>query len=136
MENDSEKYVLTLTREQAVVTRDALELYARLRIGQFKRITEMMLDVRSADEYCQRRGVADDILNAAACIIFGRNEYGRPNFKEDALYHRAWNIYSEIRYRMAWHDYPQGGYGVSFDKPYPCGGEPVPDCRIQISETE
>ena len=34
-----EKYVLTLTRDQALVAQNALELYARLKIGQFNRIS-------------------------------------------------------------------------------------------------
>lgn len=33
MKNGDEKYILTLTREQAQVAQNALELYARLKIG-------------------------------------------------------------------------------------------------------
>lgn len=124
MKNGGEKYILTLTREQAQVAQNALELYARLKIGQFDRITELMLDVRSVDEYCQRRDLANDLLKIVACIIFGRNDYGQPKCEKDALHHRAWNIYTALRYQMAWHDRPEGGWGLHFDKPYPWGGEP------------
>lgn len=58
----AEKVVLTLTREQAQMVEDACELYARLRIGQFERIVEMMLDVRDAENYCERRDTATALL--------------------------------------------------------------------------
>lgn len=130
MKNGDEKYILTLTREQAQVAQNALELYARLKIGQFDRITELMLDVRSVDEYCQRRDLANDLLQIVAGIIYGKNAYGYPDVQKDALHHRAWNIYAAIRYKMAWHDEPKGGWAVCFDEPYPYGGEPVPKCTI------
>lgn len=128
-----EKYILTLTRDQAITVQDALELYARLKIGQFNRITEMMLDVRSVDEYCQRRDLANDLLRVVACIIFGRNEYGQPVCQKDALHYRAWNIYTALRYQMTCHDHPEGGWSTHFDKPYPWGGEAVPECRVERS---
>ena len=135
MKNGDEKYILTLTREQAQVAQNALELYARLKIGQFDRITELMLDVRSVDEYCQRRDLANDLLKIVACIIFSRNDYGQPKCEKDALHHRAWNIYTALRYQMAWHDRPEGGWGLHFDKPYPWGGEPVAECRIEEGQS-
>lgn len=131
-----EKYVLTLTREQAITAQNALELYARLKIGQLDRITELMLEARSVDEYLQRRNDANDLLKVVACIIFGRNEYGKPDCQKDALHYRAWNIYAALRYQMAWHDHPEGGWGVHFDKPYPLGGEAVPECRVESAPAE
>lgn len=126
------RYVLTLTKEQARMVETACELYARLKIGQFELITEQMLDVQDIDEYCKRRDIANDLLRTVACVIFGRNINGWPHVEKDALHHRAWNIYQALRYQRAWHEHPEGGWGVSFDKPYPYGGEPVPDVRIQM----
>lgn len=82
----TEKVVLTLTREQAQMVEDACELYARLRIGQFERITEMMLDVRDAENYCERRDTAAALLRTAACVIFGRTVYDTPECQKDALH--------------------------------------------------
>lgn len=129
-----EKYVLTLTRDQALVAQNALELYARLKIGQFNRISELMLDVRSVDEYCKRRDLANDLLQIVAGIIYGKNTYGYPDVQKDALHHRAWNIYATLRYHMAWHDNPEGGIGCCYDEPYPWGGEPVPGCKVVEGE--
>ena len=130
MKNGEEKYVLTLTRDQAITTQNALELYARLKIGQFNRITELMLDVRSVDEYCQRRDLANDLLRVVAGIIYGKNAYGYPDVQKDDLHNRAWTIYATLRYHMAWHDNPKGGVGCCYDTPYPWGGEPVPKCEV------
>lgn len=129
-----EKYILTLTRDQAIATMDALELYARLRIGQFNRITELLLDVQNADDYCKRREIANDLLNIVACVIFGKNAYGHPDCKKDKLHSRMWNIYAALRYKMAWHDHPEGGWTVNFDEPFPWDGEAVPDCKVAIEK--
>lgn len=131
-ENEKKDYkvVLELTPDQARTAMSALELYARLKIGQFERITEMMLDVRSVDEYCKRRDISNDMLRIVSNIIYGRNAYGCPDVKKDEDHYRAWNIYAAIRYHVAWHEHPKGGFGVHFDKPYPYGEEPVPECRI------
>lgn len=58
-----------------------------------------------------------------------------PKCEKDALHHRAWNIYTALRYQMAWHDRPEGGWGLHFDKPYPWGGEPVAECRIEEGQS-
>lgn len=52
--NQDERYVITLTPEQEIITEQALELLARLHIGQFERIAELLCDPRDQD-YCQRR---------------------------------------------------------------------------------
>ena len=127
-----EKYILTLTRDQAIVAQQALELYARLRIGQFERITEMLLDVKNVDDYCKRRDLANDLLKIVAGIIFGKNQYGWPDVEQDAYHHRAWNIYATLRYHMAWHDNPEGDrWSVAYDKPFAWGGEPIAECRVE-----
>lgn len=125
-----ERYILTLTRDQANMIKDACELMARLRIGQFDHITEKLLDVAVVDDYCRRRESANAFLTSAACALLGTTIHGTPDGKKDQLHHRAWNIYATIRYCMAWHDTPEGGWSVCFDKPRPWGGESVPDCRV------
>lgn len=130
MKNCDEKFVLTLTREQASIVEDACELYARLKIGQFNRITEMMLRVSASEDYCFRREIANNILKSAACIIFGMNAYGMPDCKQDTEHHRAWDVYQVLRYTRSWHDHPEGGFTVNFDKPMTFIGEPLPECEI------
>ena len=130
----AEKYVLTLSREQAIMVMDACELYARLKIGQFDRITEMLLDLHRED-YCDKRDLANDLLKIVACTLLGSNAYRTPLTQPDDLHHRAWNIHAVIRHCMAWHDNPKGNiWSVNFDKPYPHGGEPLPEIKVQEDE--
>lgn len=130
------RYVLTLTDDQARMVETACELYARLKIGQFEQISELMLDVKDVEQYCQRRDIANDLLRTVACVIFGRNINGWPHVQKDALHHRAWNIYHALRYKRAWYENPKGGWGVNYDKPYPYGGEPIPEVEIRKIRTE
>ena len=128
----AEKYVLTLTREQAVVARDALELYARLKLGQFENITEKIMNFNPGDfSSSERREIANGLLKTVAKLILGEDEYGQPSGKKDLAHYRAWSIYTTLRHKMAWHDHPQGGMGVSFDKPYPFGNEQPPFCEVK-----
>ena len=130
----AEKYILTLSREQAIMVKDACELFARLKIGQFDRITEKLLDV-SRDDYCERRDLVNGLLKIVACAILGSTEYRTPLTQPDDLHHRAWNIHAVIRHCMAWHDNPKGNiWSVNFDKPYPHGGEPLPEIKVQEDE--
>lgn len=130
----SETYTLTMTREQAQVAKDALELYARLKIGQFDRITEMLMDIRDVKDYCERSTVANDILRVAAGIVLGRTAHGWPKCIRDDAHKRAWAMFMTIRSRMAWHDHPEGGWGVSFDKPFLEIDEPLPKCEVKDDE--
>lgn len=132
MKNQGEKYILELTPEQARVVESACELYARLRIGQFERITEMLLNVRDAEDYCFRRDIANGVLKASACAIFGINAWGQPDAKSDELHHRAWDVYQVLRYTRSWHENPKGGWTVNYDKPMSLIGEAVPKCCIEM----
>lgn len=127
----TERVTLTLTREQALVVERACELLARLHIGQFRTVTEMLLDFqRDMDDYCQRRDMANTLLYHAAIAIFGRNVFGQPDIEKKSLEHeRAWLIYTTLRHARSWHDHPEGGYTVNFDKPLPIG-EYMPKCTI------
>lgn len=131
----NERVTLTLTREQALTVEKACELLARLNIGQFKTVTEMLLDFRrGVDDYCHRRDMANDLLDLAAITIFGRGAYGQPDIKEKSVEHeRAWLVYATLRHARSWHDHPEGGYTVNFDKPLPTG-EYTPKCEITKEE--
>ena len=127
----AEKYILTLTREQACMVQDACELFARLKIGQFERITEHLIDYMTSD-YWDKRSLANDLLRIAARTMMGSTEYNMPVVQQDELHHRAWDIHAVIRHCMAWHDHPEGNpYSVWFDTPRPHGDEPLPEIKIQ-----
>lgn len=132
MSND-EKYILTLTREQALTVSKACEFYARVMMGQFGEIAfETMLQSIKQDDFCTRREMMEDLLFQARKFAFPDlmsrgHSYGIGHSKPAD---RAWNAYQAIRYAVAWHEHPEGGITVDFRKPYPAGGEAVPDCKV------
>ena len=128
----AEKYVLTLSREQACMVKDACELFARLKICQFERITEHLIDYKPND-YWDKRSLANELLRLAARTMMGSTEYRMPVVQQDELHHRAWDIHAVIRHCMAWHDQPEGNsWSVAFDTPRPHGDEPLP--KIEVME--
>lgn len=135
MDNKDEMVVLELTRDQALIVENACELLARLHIGQFKIVTEMLLQIHGADinDYCRRRDDANDALMLAAKIIFGRNCYNLADVSTKSIEHnRAWNVYLVLRYTRSWHDDPPQGHpwSVCYDKPTNLLNEPLPKCEI------
>ncbi len=132
---NGEKYILTLNKEQALTVSKACEFYSRVMMGQFGEIAyETMLQSIKQDDFCARREMMEDLLFQARRLAFpdlmGRgHSYGiGHNVSAD----RAWNTYQALRYAVAWHEHPEGGITVDFQKPYPAGGEAVPDCRVEI----
>ena len=132
------KVIVELTREQAYAVMNATELLARLEIGQFEEITWKMIDrfegkdkdgnITTFDG--RSRDLANAYLKSACLAIFGANEYGWPNVGEKSITHeRCWAVYETIRHALAWHDHPEGGYTVDFQKPLGYG-ETMPKCKV------
>ena len=128
------KETLEMTREQAEAVMRATELLARLHIGQFNEITwefmdRLIKDGHTFDDY--RRDRADELLDHLARTLFGVNKYGRPDVGEkDIMHHRCWTVYATLRHALAWHDHPEGGITVNFDKPL-AYGEPMPHAEVR-----
>lgn len=136
MKNPEERYVLTLTPEQEYIVEQALELLARLHIGQFERVAELICDPRDTD-YCKRCDLARDLLRLAAIVVFGRSACNYPDIKEKSEEHElAWTIYSVLRYTRSWHENPRGGITVNYDEPLNLAGGPMPKCKVATKEEE
>lgn len=121
-------YILVMSEEQAYVVEQAVELLARLKIGQFERITEMLLPVRGVEDYHTRRATANDALRLAANLVLGRDAYNHPNSMKDDVHCRAWDVYQMLRSTRCWHTNPNGGIAVCFDTPRSTMGEQLPFC--------
>lgn len=130
-----ENYILTLNKEQALTVSKACEFYSRVMMGQFGEIAhETMMQSIRQDDFCTRREMMEDLLFQARRLAFpdliGRgHSYG---IGHNASGDRAWNAYQALRYAIAWHEHPEGGITVDFQKPYPAGGEAVPDCKVEV----
>lgn len=128
---DTERIILSMTREQAYTVMRATELLARLHIGQFKTITEMLIDWKDGEritDTAYRRDRADEALMLAEKLIYPGN-----TLSKDIEHERAWAVYATIRHAIAWHDNPQGNYlSVAFDEPMSYSpDEPLPRCTVE-----
>lgn len=108
------RYTLTLSGEQLDAVKQACELYARVRLGQFDYLRDMLLDYK--DKYfMERRALADSGFETAQRALFGvmyysgKDNNGEPmmkfapplHVKHDKLSERAYDAYQVIRYTLA-----------------------------------
>lgn len=130
----AEKITVELTREQAYAVMNATEFLARLEIGQFREITFNFLERFTTPDGkydSARREKVDEQLEEVCKEIFGVDIYGWPNIEKKSILHeRCWAVYATIRYALAWHDHPEGGNTVNFNKPLGYG-EPLPKCKVE-----
>ena len=130
---DELRYVLEMSAEQAKMTSKALELYARLRIGQWRELDYLCLDL-SDDDYCEKRDELVSRLLAARAVAYpelGRSEgrsYGIGMFPDADL---AWELHEVLRHRIAWTEHPEGGITVNFDRPISLRGNELAKCEAK-----
>jgi len=137
----SERVTLEMSREAAVVCEIALELFARLKLGQFREITFRIMPEHGEgnfDRWIQERDFANELLELAAKHVFGTNKWGQTNIEtKDLESRRAWELYTTLRYARVWHDYPEDrekGWSVCYDKPLSESGDVMPKCEIKEVE--
>lgn len=127
------RYVVTMTAEQARAASRACELYCRLIDGQLDELNHDLLLRETKDEICERREEAMELLLRLKKIYFpGLHGHGHSyGLGHDITADRAWLVYQAIRYRMAWHEHPEGGFGNHFDPPFSLDvNEPLPVCEV------
>lgn len=122
------KVILTLTPEQAVAVRDALDLYSRICIGQIEEIGQLVrfgtVPMRNPADMPREMADADRcdeivrLLNDAKAIlgypISGSNGIGHPHV--DASGHRAYEIKKVLAKALAEHRDPAPQFrGVDYD---------------------
>lgn len=122
------KVILTLTPEQAVAVRDALDLYSRICIGQIEEIGQLVrfgtIPMRNPADMPREMADADRcdeivrLLNDAKAIlgypISGSNGIGHPHV--DASGHRAYEVKKVLAKALAEHRDPAPQFrGVDYD---------------------
>lgn len=127
-------YALSLSKEQAQVVREALEVYARLKHGQF--------DIALHDLFIDRFGEGEwnhdtkEVLcgELKRCIFpeLYKNEFyavGNKVYPESSV---AWDIMQVLRHRLSWDKLKEEGkdkpdfMNVNYDKPMGFSGQPLP----------
>ena len=111
------KYNLTVTEEQAGVLADALDLFARIGIGQFEEILQVYdpaaklpLEVREGI-----RALLDATKEVAGHPRSG--SYGIHNSKVPDRFRVAYDMKQVVQHRVAWDRNPKGGIQVQYDEP-------------------
>lgn len=126
------RYVLTMTKEQAIVAERACELYCRLIDGQLDELNHDLLLRETRENICERREEAMDLLLQLKKIYFPElrghgHSYG---LGHNIVADRSWVVYQAIRFCRAWQDNPDGGIGCHFDPPFAPNTEPIPQCVV------
>ena len=128
------KYVLEMqNEEQARMVVAALDFWIRMRIGQWKDLVDLCLhfDKENIKEWCQRR-------DGAELLIMGVRGKVMPELRYNASYgvfkfpetERAFNLLKAVRSAIAWHNKPEGGWTVDFDRPMVMEvKEELPECK-------
>ena len=135
------RYVLTMTEEQARCVVAALNLSMRIRLGQWREIIECCMDYEPGkiDEWCQRRDEAEEILLQARKIVMPElTGWGHSHGVYNREYtEREFNVLRAVRSCLAWHDHPEGGITVNFDRPMAIHvNEEMPKCEAVEHERQ
>lgn len=127
----SEKVILEVTMETARIIDRACDMYMRLRNGQFDELSWEMSRKKHQHSVLFDREEFDNKLFEARQIIFPdlpkNSNYGVGKDHDGDM---AYEVHEVIRYVLAYHEHPEGGYGVDFHEPMNWSGEPMPKCEV------
>lgn len=125
------KWQLTLTDTQAIIIKDALDMYSRVGMGQIKAILDHPdITERLLDKGHSRWGEVGDTLDVFKQEVFDLDKSGYYGiFSEDIkeCNREAWDVQQVIRHGIAWDKYPEGGLGVSWDTPFQASKQDLPE---------
>lgn len=118
------KYRMEMTEEQAHLVIRALDFFSRMRMGQWGELARLTPPPSNGNiaDYQAARDTVEDLLLQARDIVMPElkimhslhGSYSVFSFN-DAL--AAWNVLRAIRSCIAWHNHPEGGVTVDFDRP-------------------
>ncbi|WP_455233489.1 hypothetical protein [Geopseudomonas aromaticivorans] len=129
-----EQYTLTLSAQQAAVLQHAMEVYARLGMGQVDDALRCLPAPATVD-ICERAEVIREVERQLAPVMRGPDGRLPPTSPQSKS---AWDLYQVIRHRLAWdRAYAKGilkpgeprrwseMFGCQYDEPLPSSGEPL-----------
>ena len=129
MENENIEYTLTMNSKQAHIVNNAVELYMRLKLGQYDQLPYALIDLARKD-YCERRDDAKYFLKKAFDKM---QDYKGPTDWKDEEWHTLYNIHQAIRYQIHLAEHP-GSSGVDSYEPSDFGGVGIPKCTYTKTE--
>lgn len=121
MGNKEPQYRLTLNSQQAHELLHAVELFMRLKLGQYEELPFSLIDL-DRDDFCDRRDEARAYLKPAFEALLGWKKIG--GYKDDQWY-RLYNMYQVVRYAIHNAEHPEST-GVDSYPPLQFTSEPLP----------
>ncbi len=128
--------VLKLNEEQAQLIKNALDFYGRIHMGQFEEI--LNLPIKHKDKPINkclgyRGGCEDYLIRALKKELTGMDgSYWSIGCPDMPPYVKTVKDLGEvIRHAIAWHNEPEGGHTVNFDRPFHWNKQ-VPLAHIEI----
>lgn len=132
-----QKYTLHLMEKQARVIIDALDLFARIGMGQLKEVAYVLRQnpLPSSDPDLEARtnllsDIRDKLDVLARYWMNGPGYYGITSKSISDRFKIAWDIQQVIRHRLAWDRKPAGGITVDFDDPMKTSEEALPKIEV------
>ncbi|MBR1760809.1 MAG: hypothetical protein IJ741_06470 [Schwartzia sp.] len=129
------RFTLDVNEEQAKLIQDALELYIRVRIGQWQEVAEVCMvknDELSGEEYVAQKNRVRPLLGEARAICFSElgtdlcGSYGVSRFADTRA---AYDVFQVIRRELSWARHPKGARTLDFDKTTQFSDLPMPVCK-------
>lgn len=125
MDSSKVKYRLTMTPEEARVVNYALELYMRLKLGQYEELPWALLDLQDP-AFCDKRDASKWHLKEAFNVLF-RDKH--PGEYKDDLWYRIYNIHQVVRHAICKAEFPES-HGVWSYEPMDFGNQGLPEIEI------
>ena len=122
------KYTLTISPEHAQLLVRALDLFSRIGMGQFEKISSVYRTL-TID---QKTNLYNKLLEIKEIVGLPYNDHHgihSPDIKDD--FRQAFDMLQVIRHRLAWDKNPKGGFQVYFDTPEQIGLLTLPSIKCQ-----
>ena len=127
---DNEPQVtITMNLTQAKLVMRTLDLYSRLRMGQFNEILFLFWPAHRFDR-SRARSIISELRRTVLPELDG-NTYHKIYSDTIGDGQEAYDIYQTLRHAIAWHLHPQGGGTLAFDQPRPTSTEPLPTVTVR-----
>ncbi len=126
------QYNLSVNTVQARLIEKALDLYIRMRIGQWQTLEELCLGFGlDAEEYLDRKDKIHEALAKARAVCYPdigdslNCSYGVGKFDDTQIVH---DILQVLRHRVSWTEHPEGGSSLDFAPVTRFSDLPLPVC--------
>ena len=124
------EYVLTMNPEQARSALKAIDLFLRMKLGQYREVSFALLDITKED-FSSRRDKANEKLEEAFKILYDGKGKTDEEWKDQEWY-RLYNLMQALRYQIHLAENPTGKGVDSYEPVQLTLDEPIPQCSWNI----